>query len=213
MGTIVEYDDSDNTYLVAFDDLLKSCHDGRGKVENGHGWYLCEKKLEKYNEFPYITISRMGESRAVKARYIKDGNVICSAKATCHKDDDFDYTIGATLALERMFDKMLFNNIGTMEDVNKPIDENKIKFAVGDDVFIVDSGKKYSTYNEWFIENDELELGTKYRYCNDDDDIEGMHGVIKALHKHHLFNRMLACVELDGYTGNILIDIDGLKKC
>ena len=92
--------------------------------------------------------------------------VIYSAKATCHKEDNFDYFVGSSLALERLFVKLYKHNV----DRNKPIVLEKVgcekdsRLEVGDIVKVINDGWQYSHYIEWFKEHNLNELSERFAY-------------------------------------------------
>lgn len=179
-----------------------------------HTYWIDIKDLDEYKEpmYPSIYIHRVGCGRTIKACYMIDGKVIRKAKATCHKDDEFDYKVGATLAMERLFEKL----------EKDKIENNQVE--KGDIVKVKDScyNRIYTHYLEWFDKYDiATPLRTRYSY---DGDIaktinwEGNEFRVLCIAPHTTCNKDLLCLISSGaddgykYGAIFLIDIDALEK-
>lgn len=109
--------------------------------------------VEKESEKRSIHITWDGESKTVRAVYKVGNDVVDRREANCHPDDNFDFFIGAKLALDRI-------------EVNSDIEEHtKIdEIKIGDIVIVADEGESYSTYTNWFVENGYEEFLPRYAY-------------------------------------------------
>jgi hypothetical protein len=86
-------------YGVEFDEYIHG-HDLHGKCEYGRGWECNESSLVPVCNNNKIVITTDGKTTTAK---MYDGKkLVKSAKADCHPDDEFDFNIGATIALERL---------------------------------------------------------------------------------------------------------------
>lgn len=72
----------------------------------------------------------------------KEGNV---GMARCHPDDEFSLEVG-------------------MKEAFTKLEEDKNKIKVGDMVKIVNPSSSYSTLTDFFVKNNLLEYGVRYRY-------------------------------------------------
>ena len=109
--------------------------------------------VERESEKRSVHITWDGESKTVRAVYKVGNEVVDRREANCHPDDNFDFFTGAKLALERV-------------EVNSDIEEYaKIdEIKIGDIVTVVDDGKGYSTYTDWFVKNGYAEFLPRYAY-------------------------------------------------
>lgn len=130
-----------------------------------------------------------------------------TATARCAPEDEFDLTVGVSLAMNRL---------------NKKLSEELDGIKVGDKVKIKDEGLSYTTYVDWIAKNvDDVKLVTCYAYesmpCADETTY-----VVKAIAPWGTNENgpMLAFVQryfvfngkIDTNQPCYLIDIDGLEK-
>lgn len=87
---------------VEFDRESKSFHDCNDLTKPKHGHYMWEEHI-KLCESNYEKIEITHEGKTTFATMYKDGKKVKTAEAKCHPDDDFDFGIGAKLAVERLF--------------------------------------------------------------------------------------------------------------
>ena len=139
--------------------------------------------VEKFmgGEQEMITIYSDGKTvRAVG----KDGS---TGVAKCSPEDEFNLSVGAKLAIDRMFE-----------------------IEVGDKVEVKDNGATFDAYTDFFEQNKlPREMAARYMYrtvpCN------GAVGDVVAIHKHESGYCDVAVVE--GRNGDIyLLNVRGLKK-
>lgn len=109
--------------------------------------------VEKESEKRSVHITWDGESKTVRAVYKVGNEVVDRREANCHPDDKFDFFTGAKLALER---------IEVNSDIEEHTESDEIK--IGDIVTVVDDGRGYSTYTDWFVENGYEEFLPRYAY-------------------------------------------------
>ena len=94
--------------------LVKLLGKNAGKGHNGNGfskkqyetddyWFVREPQVLSVVESEEIYITRKGNT--VHTVMINGGQVVGRAKAICSPEDEFDFQIGASLALERLFPK------------------------------------------------------------------------------------------------------------
>lgn len=85
-------------------------------------------------------------------------------------------------------------------------------FKIGDIVRIKDSGKTFTTYDDWF-NNYEPFLGLRYAYCK--TPTEGTIGIVVAIHSHMDMPCNLVAIEninnSYGYNEIYLVDERGLE--
>ena len=144
-----------------------------------------------------ILISRKG--RVVTA---EDKNTGEKGVATCSPQDEFDFKIGAKLALARLWG----------EEVPKAL-LNDDEIHEGDTVRITDTGKQYTTYNEWIKSNiTNVDLICKFDY-NREASRDGEYVVVK-LAEHGRDNKTLAYIreKTDLWPRCYLINVKGLEK-
>ena len=110
---------------------------------------LVEKEPEKRS----VHITWDGESKTVRAVYKVGNELVDRREANCHPDDNFDFFTGAKLALER---------IEVNSDIGEHAETDTIK--IGDTVVVVDDGKSYSTYTDWFVKSGYAEFLPRYAY-------------------------------------------------
>lgn len=106
-------------------------------VTNKYGkkyFWAYRKELQLINQNK-IVITTDGET--VTAKKYEGKEVIKSATAKCHPDDEFDFDTGAKIAFDRLIEEPKENG----------------KFKVGDKVNVVFDGYLYPTYEEWIDKN------------------------------------------------------------
>ena len=99
-GTVI-IANSDDDICVEFDKNICG-HDGDGKGKAGHCWWInglthAEKRSVIASK---VVITADGEETL--ARLYEGGKVVASAKATCSREDEFNFNIGARLAFDRL---------------------------------------------------------------------------------------------------------------
>lgn len=101
-----------------------------------------------------------------------------------------------------------------LEDILKTIRKRFTSFKVGDRVKVINSGKAYQTYSDWFEEN-QISTGIAARYAYGQSVPEKIHGTIKFIGKHRTEkNKTLCLIEIDRtWDGSpfYLIEASGLK--
>lgn len=88
-------------YAVEFDREDIYFHDCNGYTKDRHGHWMIAEHLKLLDDKEEIVITRDGKT--VTAKLTKNGETVKTANARCHPDDEFDYGIGAKLAVERLF--------------------------------------------------------------------------------------------------------------
>jgi hypothetical protein len=84
---------------IEFDEYVNGL-DLDGRCEHGKGWSCFETTLEPVHDNSKIVITTDGKRTTAK---LYDGKkFIKSAEAICSLDDEFDFNIGAAIALERL---------------------------------------------------------------------------------------------------------------
>lgn len=105
-GKVVGYDSKIKACLVEFDKSNPyNKHDGNGMCKQYHG-YWCEPtnlRLIEAVDDTKIEIFRSGKTVIALKR--TNGKVVAKGVAKCHPDDEFDFDIGARLAMERCVGK------------------------------------------------------------------------------------------------------------
>lgn len=136
--------------------------------------------------------------------------------AKCDKDEKFDKEKGLYVCLAKAagykFDdiqKLLDN----AQEVKKPVTKIKgSRIKLGSTVKVVDSGKCYSSYSDWFLENNQHELGThfvKHSFLSESTD--KLFKVV-AIGKHSLWKEITVCaIQPVDRKQVYLIDVKGLK--
>ena len=87
-------------YAVEFDREDIYFHDCNGYTKDRHGYWLIAEHLKLLDDKEEIVITRDGKT--VTAKLNKNGETVKAANARCHPDDEFDFGIGAKLAVERL---------------------------------------------------------------------------------------------------------------
>lgn len=137
--------------------------------------------------------------------YRKDNEVIALNKATsektgarCCPSDEFDFMIGAKLAFDRL--------------MRVPsTDTTPIK--VGDVVIVVNSGRNFPTYNDFFVRN-KIDLDIAARYVYDGHVDNGKRYKVLAIGEHEFGDTLCVITPNIGLSKGVhLIGIEGLKKC
>lgn len=139
-------------------------------------WYMTEAMLEpveeeKENEMEKIVIIRDGNK--VTAKYYK-GDKTVSAEAKCSPEDEFNFEIGAKLAMDRAIEKM------------EEETEYSLVKCVGyrqKDEFFFTIDKVYKIYNDGTIISDR-----GFNYSNGQDDTK--ESVLKFLSEYYIFEEV-----------------------
>lgn len=134
-----------------------------------------------------------GENKKVKA---VDLATLKTGVARCHPDDEFDFSIGANLALERCLGKS----------------EKKNDIKVGDYVNIVSTSYVFDSYEEWVYKNVIGDVH-KIRYAYGDEP-DTSH-LFKVLHiaEHEYQKDWLLLYVVDTYNQKcFLIRREGVQK-
>lgn len=151
-----------------------------------------------------IHITRKGDK--VHAIFKYGNRVVKRTEAKCHPADTFDFMTGAEIALKRL-----------SEDEKEDTKEDD-EIKVGDVVKIVDKGKMYSSYCDWFDEVcPELASRYAYRYSREMITPNGRYKVLEK-HRHLLVPTDTLCAiqkygeYSDKYDPIFLIGIKGIEK-
>lgn len=207
-GKILEKDERDCNVEILVE-MLDAHNKGTGhngftkKYKGNNCWYIPM-------DAPYLKLIHSANTESihitcdgnkVHAILKHDGKVVKRAEARCHPDDVFDFETGAEIAFNRLFNE-------GKEDKKK---DDEIK--VGDIVRVVNKGRIYPTYYEWF-DKYAPEFASRYAYCN--TMTREMYKVL-AMHKHDFRNDMLYAIqEWDSFNGEsspiYLISADGIEK-
>lgn len=137
--------------------------------------------------------------------------------AKCDKDEKFDKEKGLYVCLAKAagykFDdiqKLLDN----AQEIKKPITKIKgSKIKLGSTVRVVDSGKCYPSYSDWFLENNQHKLGTHFvKFASLGEHLDKLFKVV-AIGKHRLFCGKITICAIQPVDGKqvYLIDVEGLK--
>ena len=153
-----------------------------------------------YKEIPVERfVEKMKETKKVKKITIcSDGKTVTATDergrtgvAKCSPEDEFSLGYGAKLAIERM---------------------DGIK--VGDDVVVIDSGRGYSTYSEFFsIHGIDAGIAARFEYGHRVK--EGTEARVLAIHKHEWGDVDIAVIEerkRKCFETVHLVGVDGLAK-
>lgn len=158
-----------NKEMMAWCGKFVTIANGQGDTyhikEDGEKWNWIDDMFDFSKEC--IILYRNGD-KVIGAHKI-DGKIITRAEAKCHPIDKFDFSIGATIAFNRLFE---------IEGQNHE-DDNQIK--IGDQVKIIKQGKSYTTYTAW-LENYEPSLSAYYVYGVIPPN--GTCGTVRAIHMH-----------------------------
>lgn len=137
--------------------------------------------------------------------YRKDDEVIALNKVTgektgakCSASDEFDFNVGAKLAFDRL--------------MRVPsADTTSIK--VGDEVEVVDIGKNYSTYSDFFVRNKiDLDIAARFAFGSTIERSERYKVV--AIGEHEYGGTLCAITSDKIWDNSVhLIGVEGLKKC
>ena len=217
-GKILEKNvwDDKNWYLL---EMTDECN--RGKGHNGGGSDLCIGKYKGGNCW-YVpadnsTIKLVAPANSESIHITRDGDkvhaifkygnrVVKRTEAKCHPADTFDFMTGAEIALKRL-----------SEDEKEDTKEDD-EIKVGDVVKIVDKGKMYSSYCDWFDEVcPELASRYAYRYSREMITPNGRYKVLEK-HRHLLVPTDTLCAiqkygeYSDKYDPIFLIGIKGIEK-
>ena len=101
-------------YAVEFDETIRNGHACNKKGKSGHCWWCDGNVIELEHENNKIIITADGKTTTAKMYSGK--TLVKSAKADCHPDDEFDFNIGATIALERLTGYVLGQLESTLEE-------------------------------------------------------------------------------------------------
>lgn len=101
-----------------------------------------------------------------------------------------------------------------LEDILKTIHERFTSFKVGDRVRVVNPGHAYSTYSDWFEEN-QIAVSIAARYAYNQEVKENTVGTVKFIGKHKMDkDKTLYLIEVDqNWIGKpfYLVEASGLK--
>lgn len=159
------------------------------KENYGCGWGWNEDDFELVGK-EVVVIFRDGQKTV--ALYKVGKEVVNKSIARCCPDDEYDFMMGAKIALDRLMGS----------------EKHHDTIGVGDKVVITDTGKMYSTYPGWFSD-----FAPSYKNIYEGRCLcKGSQGVVVAKHEHeNLVDGMLYAVIVDG--GRVgLIRGDGLEK-
>lgn len=127
--------------------------------------------------------------------------------AKCSTDDKFDFSIGARIALLRLFGEEVPDSLTGKEKI-----EEKEEFKVGDKVEIVNKGKCYGYYAEWVAKNiDDKEMIARYAFGF--SPVQGSTGTVIKIADHGKNNDgLLVYIKDENEDKCYLIGIKGVKK-
>lgn len=192
LGKIVEIDkkDWDMPYLV-FHYNYNNGHNAEDyygdKYFGNHCLWFEERDIELAKPKQSIHIYSDGVTTTA---ILKEGKkVIDKVEAICHKDDEFDFKVGAELAFDRLIHK---------------------EIKVGDKVEIVDDGYSYDTYTDWFKENNCQNLEKYYVYGNYPKN--GLYAKVIAIGRKNIFGNEIILAIKTTRSQVYLIELDGVKK-
>lgn len=135
-GKVVFYNSKIDSYLIEFEKSKGGMHDGGGMCKNHHGWWCNPNNLRLVDTADVTKIEIFRNGKAVIAIKRTNGKIVSKGVAKCHPDDEFDFDIGARLAMERCVGK------AAEESTDKPVSNVKIvkqdRYEIGDKVKIVD---------------------------------------------------------------------------
>jgi hypothetical protein len=208
-GKIIDYTyDMDKSYLVEFYEKIGG-HKGNGlaKVEgkDKHCWWCKAEELQLADSNKEFVRSK-GKiifDTLRRRTTLKVGKK--SVSVQCDSYDTFNKEKGVLLCIAKA-------NGYIYDDIQHLIDNAEIathsKFNVGDFVFVQDTGKTYTTYDDWFkIYN----LGLHKKYQRDSLPVKKNQYKVVAKGKHENQNKMLYAIQdLDGNV--YLIGEKGLIK-
>ena len=99
IGTVRKIFEQTHAVGVEFDEYIDG-HDIDGDFKYGYCWNFYEYEVEPIHNSNKIVITTDGKTTTAK---MYDGKkLVNSAKAICSPDDEFDFNIGAAIALERL---------------------------------------------------------------------------------------------------------------
>ena len=87
-------------YSVEFERKSEGFHDCEGHTKDYHGHWMLDEHLKLLDDKEEIVITHDGKT--VTAKLTKNGETVKTSNARCHPDDEFDFGIGAKLAVERL---------------------------------------------------------------------------------------------------------------
>lgn len=99
LGTIIAKGIASDTWGVFFDKYING-HSLDGACEAGYGWWIPAGMLVKNSDKSKIII--MADGYTVTAKLVRDKNRVAVATAKCSPDDDFNFLVGAQIALQRL---------------------------------------------------------------------------------------------------------------
>lgn len=157
VGTIIVIDTDSVPYGVWFDNSFPGGHDLNGcnprakhypkapsteeRLGKTRGYWLKGENLV-FADSQHLVIS--SEGKTVTATYYKDDNIVAKGIARCHPEDEFDFFIGAKIAMQRVEDMQVFVN-GRYVYIGKSND----KFTRGK-VYVFTNGTTTSDNDEKF---------------------------------------------------------------
>lgn len=154
---------------------------GINDVSIGHSYGLLD-----YRDFELITNNKIvitTDGETVTAKKYEGKEVIKSATAKCHPNDEFDFDTGAKIAFDRL--------------TEQPKEDGK--FKVGDKVNVVFNGYLYSTYEKW-IDRNAPEYAKYWQFNIHDLVGDEFKIVARAMHR-------------DGYEGMLYLIQNSQKQC
>lgn len=140
--------------------------------DDGAGWYWGEDTIKGLASEPQQSIHIYIKGNETHALLKQDKQTVKESIAKCNPTDEFSLYEGAKLALDRLFDK----------EVKEIKQSNELK--VGSTVKIINKGQIYTTYPEWFKENNCMDIGLFYQYNVYDDNNLSESAIIVAKGKH-----------------------------
>lgn len=105
------------------DDCFIGSEETQRTVENSY-WEMIKDMLNiKADKSPTneeYTVHLKSNGKKTKATLYHNGEYVCSAKATTHREDEQDFNIGASLALKRLLEKATL--LDDIKDIEKDIE-------------------------------------------------------------------------------------------
>lgn len=166
-----------------------SCGCYRMKEDGPSGWFWWEHMIEGLAENSKIVITTDGKTTT--ARLFNGKELIRKAEAKCSPDDEFDFMIGAKLAMERLEEtvtvpekkftphlecgKWYYGNIGEKTNIKDAIGR---ELKIGDTVDLYDGTRYFDESPIVFDEGKAFVMGIEMR-CEPNGNITGSWQIIK----------------------------------
>lgn len=153
-----------------------------------------------YEDFELVNQSKiviLTDGETVTAKKYEGKEVIKSATAKCHPDDEFNFNIGAKIAFDRLIEQQ-------KEDG---------EFKVGDYVKVVEPGQLYATYANWIFKNaNEYSVYYSYGTSISCSAFTTYKIIVKAPHERKEEGMLYLIQETNGLKNCYLINERGFVK-